>query len=69
MQIHEIEVIIDKRGQVRVEVRGVKGEACLDLTKELEIALGGEVLSRQLTAEAHETSTEQIGNRIWQGSR
>ncbi|MBN1954051.1 MAG: DUF2997 domain-containing protein, partial [Anaerolineae bacterium] len=41
METQEIEVFIDKDGQVRIEVRGVKGESCLDLTQALEAALGG----------------------------
>ena len=54
MDVQEIEVIIEKNGQVRVEVRGVKGPACLDLTRSVEQALGGEVLDRQMTPEALE---------------
>ena len=52
MELQEIEVFIDKDGKVRIEVRGVKGSACLDLTKALEEALGGEVENRELTPEA-----------------
>lgn len=55
MQLEEIEVIIEKDGRVRLQVRGVKGEACLDLTKALEQALGGEIEERRMTSEAYET--------------
>ena len=54
MEMQEIEVIIEKDGQVRLEVRGVKGESCLDLTKDLEAALGGDVANREMTPEALE---------------
>ena len=55
MELQEIEIYIDKDGKVRIEVRGMKGGACLDLTKALEEALGGEIESRELTPEASET--------------
>ena len=54
MELQEIEVFIDPNGQVRIEVRGVKGAACLDLTKALEQALGGQVEAREMTPEALE---------------
>lgn len=54
MEIQEIEVTIDKDGQVQVQVRGVKGKKCLDLTKELELALGGQVTTRVMTPESEE---------------
>jgi hypothetical protein len=60
MELQEIEVFIDKDGQVRIEVRGVKGMSCLDLTKDLEEALGGEVQDREMTPEAYETVQEQV---------
>lgn len=59
MELQEINVFIDKTGQVRIEVRGVKGMSCLELTKALEEALGGQVQDRQLTAEAYEQA--QVG--------
>lgn len=54
MDIQEIEVTIDKKGQVKVHVRGVKGKQCLDLTKDLELALGAQVITRALTSEAQD---------------
>ena len=60
MELNEIEAVIDKDGQVRIAVHGVKGAACLELTKNLEAALGADVLSRQMTAEAYESSQQQI---------
>jgi hypothetical protein len=59
MEIQEIEVVIDKNGEVKIEVHGVKGMSCLDLTADLEAALGGEVESREMTSEAYATVQEQ----------
>ena len=66
MELHEIDVFIEKAGQVRLEVRGVKGGGCRQLTEDLEKALGGEVVSREMTAEATETAREQAHDRQWQ---
>ncbi len=59
MELQEIEVTIDKDGQVKVAVRGVMGTACLDITKPLEAALGGQVETRQMTADLYETESER----------
>jgi hypothetical protein len=68
MDLQEVEVFIEKDGRVRVEVRGVKGMSCLDVTQALEAALGGQVQERQLTPEAHETAQEQEQQqRQWGG--
>ena len=58
MEFQEIEVIIEKDGSVRIEVHGVKGQACLDLTAALEQALGGQVTAREMTPEALENPQE-----------
>jgi hypothetical protein len=62
MELQEIEVTIGKDGQVEVRVRGVKGQACLDLTRPLEQALGGQIVLREMTPEAQEPPT-QIDNQ------
>ncbi len=54
MEIQEIEVTIGKDGQVLIHVRGAKGTVCLDLTKDLEAALGGVLLNREMTPESQE---------------
>jgi hypothetical protein len=54
MDVQEVEVIISKNGQVQIQVRGVKGTQCLDITQDLEEALGGNVTLRELTPEALE---------------
>lgn len=48
--MEEIKVTIDAAGNVKVTVFGVKGGKCLELTKELEQLLGGEV-DREFTSE------------------
>jgi hypothetical protein len=58
MELQEIDIYIEKDGQVRLEVRGVKGTSCLDLTKALELALGGEVSSRDMKPEAYEVNEQ-----------
>jgi hypothetical protein len=60
MEVQEIDVFIEKNGQVRVEVRGVKGMSCLDMTQDLEDALGGEVTEREMHHEAYETTQEPV---------
>ena len=59
MELQTIDVFIEPDGQVRVEVRGVKGRNCLNVTEALEQALGGEVASREMTPEAEEVSQSQ----------
>ncbi len=66
MDLQEIEVIIDKDGQVKLMVRGVKGVACLELTRELEAILGGQIEAREMTPEATETVQEQSQEWQWQ---
>ncbi|HMD88668.1 MAG TPA: DUF2997 domain-containing protein [Anaerolineaceae bacterium] len=65
MEIQEIEVTIDKNGQVQIHVLGAKGTTCLDLTRDLETALGGQVLLRQMTPEAQ----NELGNPIDQNQQ
>ena len=63
MELQEINVFIEKDGQVRIEVRGVKGKSCLDLTAALEQALGGQIESREMTAESYEAAQELAQER------
>ncbi len=53
-RLEEIEVTIDEKGNIRIRVNGIAGEACLDTTAALEAALGGKILSREMTPEALE---------------
>ncbi len=66
MDVQEVDVLIDKDGKVRLQVRGVKGAGCLDLTRDLEAALGGQVESREMTPEATEAVQEQTQEWQWQ---
>jgi hypothetical protein len=54
MSSEEIEITIAKDGSVQIQVRGAQGKACLDLTHDLETALGGIILSREMTPEAEQ---------------
>ncbi|MDA1275095.1 MAG: DUF2997 domain-containing protein [Verrucomicrobia bacterium] len=67
MELQEIDVFIEKNGQVRIEVRGVKGSHCLAETGELEKTLGGGILSREMTPEASETADADAENEEQQG--
>ena len=63
LEIQEIEVTIGKNGQVKIHVRGIKGEACLNITLPLELALGGEII-REMTPEALEVRGSQIDSAL-----
>ena len=60
MEIQEIEITIDKTGQVQIHVRGAKGKKCLDLTRELEAALGSQLINREMTAEAQDDDSGNL---------
>ena len=66
MEMKELEITIDRNGRVQVAVRGVKGEGCLDLTKNIENAVGS-VEEREFTADYYEqpvtVSDHQYVNR------
>jgi hypothetical protein len=53
MEMKELEITIDKEGRVQVAVRGVPGEGCIALTKNIENAVGT-VEQREYTAEYYE---------------
>jgi hypothetical protein len=63
LEVQEIEVTIDENGQVQIRVIGIKGEACLDITRPLEQALGGQ-LTRQMTPEALEEPANPIDSNL-----
>jgi acylphosphatase len=52
-----IDIVIHADGRVEIQVCGVKGERCLEVTKAVEEALGGKV-ERQVTSEMYETEEE-----------
>ncbi|MBN2332198.1 MAG: DUF2997 domain-containing protein [Deltaproteobacteria bacterium] len=51
MIMEEIQIEIDQHGKVQIEVSGVEGGKCLDLTKTMEQLLGGEISQREFTRE------------------
>jgi hypothetical protein len=61
----DIEIVINAKGEVTFQVKGVKGGSCLDETKFLEQALGGEVLDQQKTPEFYEQSEGY--SSVWTG--
>jgi Protein of unknown function (DUF2997) len=63
--VEEIEVVISPTGEVSIEVRGVTGMSCRNLTADLEKALGGEIVDRQMKPEAYaqQTDEQQTWNR------
>ncbi|MBT3535859.1 MAG: DUF2997 domain-containing protein [Rhodospirillaceae bacterium] len=58
-EIQEIDLTIGPDGEVKIEVRGVGGSKCEDLTKELEAILGGQVLVREFKPKYHEQTIHQ----------
>jgi hypothetical protein len=64
VELQEIEVVIDPDGTTRIEVRGVAGPSCLSVTESLESVLGGEVVSREMTAEAQAAVGNQVDDHL-----
>jgi hypothetical protein len=58
MRKQDIEIVINQKGEVTFEVKGVKGGSCIAETKFLEEALGGDaaVVDQQKTGEYYEQS-------------
>lgn len=54
--IQELDIVIDKQGRVSIDVRGVSGPGCEDITRTLEEALAGKILTRRRKDEWHQTS-------------
>lgn len=57
-QMQEMEVTISPTGEVKIEVKGVAGPGCMDLTRELENQLGT-VEDRQLKGEYYQQNENQ----------
>jgi hypothetical protein len=57
MNVEEIHINIDPTGKLSLALNGVKGESCLDLTKELEALLGNEIEERKFSYEYYEKNT------------
>jgi len=58
-ELQEIDVFIRPDGTVKIEVRGVKGRKCLDITRRMEELLGDQVTERVHTDELNEAQQEQ----------
>jgi hypothetical protein len=67
MRKQDIEIVINAKGEVTFEVKGVKGGSCVAETKFLEQALGGEgaIVDQQKTAEFYEGSEGYVST--WAG--
>jgi hypothetical protein len=67
MRKQDIEIVINAKGEVTFQVKGVKGGSCLDETKFLEAALGGDaaVVDQQKTSEYYEQSEGY--SSVWTG--
>jgi hypothetical protein len=62
MDMQELDITITPQGEVQIQVKGVQGTHCLDLTKGLEDGLGT-VEDRQFTSEYYEQQAQE--NRQW----
>jgi hypothetical protein len=51
---HDLKITITETGEVQLEVEGVKGSQCLDITKDLENELG-EILTREKKSEFYQS--------------
>jgi len=67
MRKQDIEIVINAKGEVTYEVKGVKGGSCLAETEFLLSALGGDgsVLEQQRTGEFYEQSEGYVST--WAG--
>jgi len=67
MHKQDIEIVINAKGEVTFQVKGMKGGSCLDETKFLEQALGGDaaVVDQQKTGEFYEGSEGYVST--WAG--
>jgi hypothetical protein len=62
-EIQELDITIDAAGRVSIDVRGVAGPKCGDITRALEEALAGKVLARTHKDEWHQ-STESADDSL-----
>jgi hypothetical protein len=50
---HDLKITISETGEVQLEVEGIKGSKCLDITKDIENELG-ETLTREKKSEFYQ---------------
>ena len=67
MHKQDIEIVINAKGEVTFQVKGVKGGSCLAETQFLEQALGGAaaIVDQQKTSEFYESSEGYVST--WAG--
>ncbi|HVK73287.1 MAG TPA: DUF2997 domain-containing protein [Kofleriaceae bacterium] len=67
MRKQDIEIVISPTGEVSFTVKGIKGGSCIDETKFLEQALGGDaaVVDQQKTGEYYEETEGYVST--WAG--
>jgi len=67
MHKQDIEIVINSKGEVTFQVKGVKGGSCIAETQFLEQALGGAaaVVDQQKTSEFYESSEGYVST--WAG--
>jgi hypothetical protein len=67
MHKQDIEIVINAKGEVTFQVKGVKGGSCVAETKFLEQALGGDaaIVDQQKTSEFYESSEGYVST--WAG--
>jgi hypothetical protein len=67
MRKQDIEIVINPKGEVTFQVKGIKGGSCLDETKFLEQALGGDaaIVDQQKTSEFYEQQEGYVST--WAG--
>ena len=49
----EVDIEIDKSGETKIHIKGIKGKACLEYAKFLEQVIG-KIKSQELTSEYYE---------------
>ena len=69
MRKQDIEIVINAKGEVTFQVKGMKGGSCLDETRFLEQALGGDaaVVDQQRTGEFYEQSEGYVSTYAGEG--
>lgn len=58
-EIQEIDLFVRLDGTVKIEVRGVRGPKCLDISRKLEELLGGQIIERVKTDEFAEAEQQE----------
>lgn len=62
--MEEIQIEIDQQGNVKIEVSGAPGGKCLDLTKNMEQLLGGQISQREFSREYYIKETVDQEEKI-----